>query len=64
VDEARRLFPEATVDDDLVSLTIATREPATVLSTLAERNALKGLGVSGATLEDVFLQLTGREYRV
>jgi ABC-2 type transport system ATP-binding protein len=63
VEEARRLFPEATVDDDTVSLTIATREPATVLSTLAERNALKGLAVSGATLEDVFLQLTGREYR-
>jgi ABC-2 type transport system ATP-binding protein len=62
-DEAQRLFPEAAIDDDTVSLTIATREPATVLSTLAERNALKGLGVRGATLEDVFLQLTGREYR-
>ncbi len=63
VDEARRLFPEATVDDDTVSLTVATREPATVLAALAERNALQGLAVRGATLEDVFLQLTGREYR-
>jgi ABC-2 type transport system ATP-binding protein len=63
VDDARRLFPDATVDDDTVSLTIATRNPATVLAALAERNALKGLAVRGATLEDVYLQLTGREYR-
>jgi ABC-2 type transport system ATP-binding protein len=63
VDEARRLFPDATVDDDTVSLTIATRDAAAVLSTLAERNSLKGLAVRGATLEDVFLNLTGREYR-
>ena len=46
-----------------MSLTISTRNPALVLSTLAERNALRGLSVRGATLEDVFLTLTGREYR-
>jgi ABC-2 type transport system ATP-binding protein len=46
-----------------VSLTIATREPAPVLAGLADRGALAGLRVSGATLEDVFLTLTGREYR-
>jgi ABC-2 type transport system ATP-binding protein len=63
VDEAERLFPDATVDDDTVSLTVATRDPATVLSALAERRALKGLAVRSATLEDVFLQVTGREYR-
>ncbi len=51
------------VADDGVSLTIATRDPAAVLAGLAERDALSGLRVSGATLEDVFLQLTGREYR-
>jgi ABC-2 type transport system ATP-binding protein len=34
-----------------------------VLSALAERRALKGLAVRSATLEDVFLQITGREYR-
>jgi ABC-2 type transport system ATP-binding protein len=62
-DEARRLFPGATVEDDGVSLTVATREPAPVLARLAERNALRGLSVHGATLEDVFLNLTGREYR-
>jgi ABC-2 type transport system ATP-binding protein len=61
--EARTLFPDAAVSDDGVSLTIATRTPAAVLATLADRNALRGLSVRGATLEDVFLSLTGREYR-
>jgi ABC-2 type transport system ATP-binding protein len=51
------------VTDDGVSLTIATRDPAVVLAALARRDALNGLRVSGATLEDVFLELTGREYR-
>ncbi len=53
----------ADVSDDGVSLTIATRQPGTVLAALAQRGALAGLRVQGATLEDVFLQLTGREYR-
>jgi ABC-2 type transport system ATP-binding protein len=53
----------ADVTDDGVSLTIATREPGVVLAGLADRGALGGLRVQGATLEDVFLQLTGREYR-
>ncbi len=51
------------VTDDGVSLTIATRDPAPVLTALADRDALAGLQVRGATLEDVFLNLTGREYR-
>jgi ABC-2 type transport system ATP-binding protein len=51
------------VSDDGVSLTFATREPAVILAGLADRSALDGLRVQGATLEDVFLQLTGREYR-
>jgi ABC-2 type transport system ATP-binding protein len=61
--EARSLFTTDEVSDDGVSLTVATRSPSTVLSTLADRNALRGLAVHGATLEDVFLNLTGREYR-
>jgi ABC-2 type transport system ATP-binding protein len=61
--EAKRLFSDAEVDGDGASLTIATRTPARVLAELAERNALRGLAVKGATLEDVFLNLTGREYR-
>ena len=67
VAQARALVPGAgdaeSVTDDGVSLTIATREPAAVLAGLADRHALIGLRVSGATLEDVFLELTGREYR-
>jgi ABC-2 type transport system ATP-binding protein len=51
------------VTDDGVSLTIATRDPAAVLTGLADARALAGLRVQGATLEDVFLHLTGREYR-
>ncbi len=61
--QARELFPDATVADDGVSLTVTTRQPAGVLAALAERNALRGLAVRGANLEDVFLTLTGREYR-
>jgi ABC-2 type transport system ATP-binding protein len=51
------------VSEDEQSLTIATRSPADLLSALAERRALAGLQVRTATLEDVFLELTGREYR-
>ncbi|HET7326156.1 MAG TPA: ABC transporter ATP-binding protein [Nocardioidaceae bacterium] len=45
------------------SLRLSTRQPARVLAALAERDALDGLQVRGASLEDVFLTLTGREYR-
>ncbi|MBX6751743.1 MAG: ABC transporter ATP-binding protein [Micromonosporaceae bacterium] len=61
--DARALAGDAEISDDGVSLTIATRDPARVLAALAERSALRGLSVRGATLEDVFLNLTGREYR-
>jgi len=62
-DEARAIADGTQVTDDGVSLTITTTEPAPVLARLAERDALAGLQVTGASLEDVFLQLTGREYR-
>jgi ABC-2 type transport system ATP-binding protein len=55
--------PDATVADDGVSLSIATSDPSHVLAGLARAEALADLRVSGATLEDVFLSLTGREYR-
>lgn len=51
----------AEADDVVVSM--KTERPAEVLSALAEREALAGVQVRGATLEDVFLELTGREYR-
>ncbi len=62
-DEADRLVGAASVEVDGGLLTLSTREPAPVLLHLAERDALDGLQVRGATLEDVFLQLTGREFR-
>jgi ABC-2 type transport system ATP-binding protein len=61
--EAAELPGADAVSTDDVSLSIQTREPAKVLSALAERGTLHGLQVRTATLEDVFLQLTGREYR-
>lgn len=63
VADARAITGVEQVQEDEVSLTIATRRPAPVLSALAERGTLDGLQVRTATLEDVFLDLTGREYR-
>jgi ABC-2 type transport system ATP-binding protein len=51
------------VDVDDLSVHLTTHDPAHVLSRLAELEALRGLQVESATLEDVFLTLTGREYR-
>jgi ABC-2 type transport system ATP-binding protein len=61
--DAKAITPSSDVTDDGVSLTVATRDPAPILATLADRRALDGLRVQGGTLEDVFLALTGREYR-
>ncbi|HET8616498.1 MAG TPA: ABC transporter ATP-binding protein [Actinomycetales bacterium] len=47
-------------DTDLV---LTTRSPSVLVQALAERDRLDGVSVRTATLEDVFLQLTGREYR-
>ncbi|MEI2731673.1 MAG: ABC transporter ATP-binding protein [Dermatophilaceae bacterium] len=54
--------PEAAVVDN-GTLTLTTHEPARVIGELAARHSLEGLQVRGGTLEDVFLSLTGREYR-
>jgi ABC-2 type transport system ATP-binding protein len=62
-DQARELDAVDSVSDDGVSLTIASHEPAKVIGALAELGALDGVSVRSATLEDVFLHLTGREYR-
>jgi ABC-2 type transport system ATP-binding protein len=61
--EASRLRGVEAVHADGSSLQLVTREPAALLPQLAELDALAGLQVKGATLEDVFLELTGREYR-
>jgi ABC-2 type transport system ATP-binding protein len=42
---------------------LVTREPAAVLGALAAGQHLDGITVHTGTLEDVFLALTGREYR-
>ena len=62
-DTARAIAGDDEVRDDDSVLMITTREPSRVLSALAQRDALDGLSVKGASLEDVFLELTGREYR-
>ncbi|MFF5987981.1 ABC transporter ATP-binding protein [Prauserella flavalba] len=62
-EQARALPGADQVAEDELSLTISTRSPAPLLSALAERGTLDGLQVRTATLEDVFLELTGREYR-
>ncbi|MBK7723532.1 MAG: ABC transporter ATP-binding protein [Austwickia sp.] len=62
-ERARTLPAALEVDCQDGSTVITTRDPAAVLTTLAQWQALTGLQVRGATLEDVFLQLTGREYR-
>ncbi|MCW2917269.1 MAG: nodI [Actinomycetia bacterium] len=61
--DARALPAVDQVGDDGVSLTITTHDPSPIITALAQREALDGLQIRGATLEDVFLTLTGREYR-
>lgn len=61
--DVRKLTGADEVTDDGDSLTISTRQPSSVVSALAERDALDGVQIRGATLEDVFLTLTGREFR-
>ncbi|WP_341240910.1 ABC transporter ATP-binding protein [uncultured Nocardioides sp.] len=54
------------VDDAEVGVegtVLVTREPARVVSRLAELDLLDGVQLHTGTLEDVFLTLTGREYR-
>ena len=48
---------------DAGALILTTRQPEVVLSRLAAEGRLAGLQVHGASLEDVFLDLTGREFR-
>ncbi|MFI0407921.1 ABC transporter ATP-binding protein [Actinomadura sp. 3N508] len=63
VEDARNLPEADEAVDDGVSLTISTRDPSAVVAAMAAKDALDGVQIRGATLEDVFLDLTGREYR-
>jgi len=63
VGTARALPGADGVTSDGVDVVVSTRRPAVLLGALADRDRLAGVSVRTATLEDVFLQLTGREYR-
>jgi ABC-2 type transport system ATP-binding protein len=62
-DTARGLPGVDEISDDLDGTVLVTRTPAAVVGRLAELHALDGVRVQTGTLEDVFLSLTGREYR-
>ena len=63
VHDALQLNGVDSVEEEASSVVLTTHDPSTVLAELAARAALQGLQVKNATLEDVFLTLTGREYR-
>jgi ABC-2 type transport system ATP-binding protein len=60
---ARGLDGADSVTDRGDEVEISTRAPARLLTRLAEQDRLDGVSVRTATLEDVFLHLTGRAYR-
>ena len=62
-EEARVVPGVDDAEEDSAGVTLRTREPAAVLTALAEQQRLAGISVQTGTLEDVFLALTGREYR-
>jgi ABC-2 type transport system ATP-binding protein len=63
LDAARTIPGVDHVEDGEAAVVLTTRRPSEVLTRLAELHALEGLQVRAGTLEDVFLSLTGREYR-
>ena len=63
LEQARALPGVETAEDDGTAVVLTTHRPSEVLTRLAELEALEGLQVRAATLEDVVLDLTGREYR-
>jgi len=63
LDEAQRLDGVDEASESPDGVVLVTRRPAAVVSRLAETDHLDGVRVQTGTLEDVFLDLTGREYR-
>jgi ABC-2 type transport system ATP-binding protein len=63
VDDARGIAGVDGAEERPDGLVLVTRSPATVVARLAELEQLDGVRVHTGTLEDVFLDLTGREYR-
>jgi ABC-2 type transport system ATP-binding protein len=62
-EEARGLDGAESVTESVDGLVVTTTAPARLLTALARHEALDGVTVHTGTLEDVFLDLTGREYR-
>jgi len=62
-DDARAIDGVTEVSEEVDGLVLVTRDPASVIGALAAREQLDGVTVQTGTLEDVFLSLTGREYR-
>jgi ABC-2 type transport system ATP-binding protein len=63
LDGARAIAGVIDAHEGADGVVLTTREPAAVLSHLARHEQLDGVRVQTGTLEDVFLDLTGREYR-
>jgi len=63
LDEARRYVGVDDASESHEGVVLVTRAPTRVISQLAEADHLDGVRVQTGTLEDVFLDLTGREYR-
>jgi len=63
LDEARGIHGVEEAVEKPDGVVLVTRSPAAVVSSLAEADHLDGVRVQTGTLEDVFLDLTGREYR-
>jgi ABC-2 type transport system ATP-binding protein len=61
--QARALPGADAVQVSDTELVLTTQQPAVLVGALAACDRLDGISVRTATLEDVFLQLTGREYR-
>lgn len=62
-DDARRIDGVLDVAEERSALALTTRRPGPVLEALAAADALAGLEVRSAGLEDVYVAVTGREYR-
>jgi len=62
-EEAGAIAGVEEVLEDPAGVVLSTREPVAVLTALAQQEHLAGIQVQTGTLEDVFLSLTGREYR-
>jgi ABC-2 type transport system ATP-binding protein len=63
IGDAREIVGVDEVTESIDGVVLTTRSPAKVVARLAEQDQLDGVRVAIGTLEDVFLALTGREYR-